>query len=544
MSRWLSISLAMVGAGVAMLVAAGFAEPATVSATADAPKGGTLRIMSPDELDHVDPALAYLTDAWMVEYATCAKLFNHPDESGAAGLRVVPEVVRSYTVSPNGRTYTFELEKTYRFHTGARVTAQSFADAINRLAQPKLGSPATNYLREIVGAANVIDGKAQSVSGVRVLGRYRLQVRLSKPVGDFVTRLAMPFFCPILPDTPVDPAGIDNPPGSGPYYVAERVDNHRTVLERNPFYRGDRPANVDRIVWTPGVTLDACLQAVEDDRADFCGGAGAPPTAYRALGERYAVNEAGGRLFVKQTPAIWFLAFNHNRPAFRGAGQIPLKKAINYAIDRPAMARAFGYLAGKRTDQMLPPGLARPTGIYPLGGANPAAAQDWYAKARLKPRTLVVYAWALPSVVTVAQVLAFNLKQLGIDVELKYFEPRTAVTKALNPDEPFDIAISAWGADYWDGAAFFIPLLAPGGSANAVHGDDPDIRRRIAAADRLTGEARRQAWADLDVDLMRDDPPWAPFMHSNDRTLVSRSLGCFVQHPLYRVDIVAVCKKR
>ena len=69
---------------------------------ADPPKGGTFRIMSPDELDYVDPALGYLSDTWMVEYATCAKLFNHPDEAGAAGLRVVPEVVRSYTVSPNG----------------------------------------------------------------------------------------------------------------------------------------------------------------------------------------------------------------------------------------------------------------------------------------------------------------------------------------------------------------------------------------------------------------------------------------------------------
>ena len=42
---------------------------------------------------------------------------------------------------------------------------------------------------------------------------------------------------------------------------------------------------------------------------------------------------------------------------------------------------------------------------------------------------------------------------------------------------------------------------------------------------------------------MRDNPPWAPFMHLNNRTFVSKSLGCFYNHPLYRVDIVAVCKK-
>ena len=103
-------------------------------------------------------------------------------------------------------------------------------------------------MREIVGAVAVMEGKAQAISGVRVLGRYRLQIRLTRPVGDFTARLTMPFFCPILPNTPIDPAGMDDPPGSGPYYVAERIVNRRIVLKRNPYYRGGRPANVDQIV--------------------------------------------------------------------------------------------------------------------------------------------------------------------------------------------------------------------------------------------------------------------------------------------------------
>ena len=67
---------------------------------------------------------------------------------------------------------------------------------------------------------------------------------------------------------------------------------------------------------------------------------------------------------------------------------------------------------------------------------------------------------------------------------------------------------------------------------------------RIEAVQRLSGDARRDAWADLDVDLMRDNPPWAPFMHINSRTLVSPSLGCFVHHPIVTFDITALCKKR
>jgi ABC-type oligopeptide transport system substrate-binding subunit len=101
-------------------------------------------------------------------------------------------------------------------------------------------------MREIEGAAAMIDGDAKRISGIRVLGRYRLQVRLTKPVGDLTARLTMPFFCPILPNTPIEPQGIDNTPGSGPYYIAERIVNQRIVLRRNTYYRGNRPANSGR----------------------------------------------------------------------------------------------------------------------------------------------------------------------------------------------------------------------------------------------------------------------------------------------------------
>ena len=68
----------------------------TDAAGPQAKKGGVLRIGSEDDLDSVDPAIAYLPISWMVEYATCAKLFNNPDASGAAGAQVIPEVVDHY----------------------------------------------------------------------------------------------------------------------------------------------------------------------------------------------------------------------------------------------------------------------------------------------------------------------------------------------------------------------------------------------------------------------------------------------------------------
>ena len=283
------------------------------------------------------------------------------------------------------RTYDFELKRTFRFHTGAPVTARSFADAFNRDANPRLESPAKPYMREIVGAVAVMEGKAQAISGVRVLDRYRLQIRLTRPVGDFTARLTMPFFCPILPNTPIVPKGIDNPAGSGPYYVAERIVNRRIVLRRNPYYRGGRPANVDQIVVTIVDSDEACLLAVEQNRIDICFVGAYLPR--RIGGSPRSTGSTGRAASSSSTPrsSTAFLAFNHDRPAFKGPGQIPLKKAINYAIDRPELVRAFGYLAGRRTDQMLPPALGRDERIYPLEGADPATARKWYARAKHKP---------------------------------------------------------------------------------------------------------------------------------------------------------------
>ena len=544
-ARLLPLALAMVVTG-ALLGAAGLARSA--GGAPEVQKGGTLRLASFEDVGLIDTALGYGPIPSAISFATCAKLFNHPDEAGTAGTRVVSEVVRSYTISRDGRTYVFDLRRTYRFHTGAGVTAQSFADAFNRDADPRLKSYATTFMREIEGAQAVIDGTAQSISGIRVLGRYRLQIRLTRPVGDLSARLSLPFFCPVPPNTPIDPKGVDNPAGSGPYYVAEHVVNQRVILKRNPFYGGQRPANVDEVVWTVGESRESCLLAIEEDRIDHCFPFGVPFTAYKSLADRYGINRPGGQLFVSSGLNTFYLAFNHDRPAFKGPGQIPLKKAINYAIDRPALVRPAGYLAGKRTDQILPPALARPESIYPLGGPNLAAARRWYARAHRRPTRLVFYTSSAPGPVAQAQALVFELKQLGIDLEVKYFDAATLLEKAETRGEPFDLIRDGWAADYADGGSFLAPLLhgrsiRPTGSLNKAYINDPQTNARIDAANRLTGEARRKAWQDIDIDLMRNNPPWAPLYNANNRSFVSKSYGCFLYHPFYGVDLAAACKK-
>jgi peptide/nickel transport system substrate-binding protein len=541
---WISALMLVAGAG--LFAVTGLARPT-------AKKGGTLRLSSPADLDSVDPALAYSADSWSLEFTMCARLYTYPDRPAPEGAIVIPEVAKTFPkLSKDRKTQTIELRRTYRFKTGARVTSANFVAAFNRDANPKMQSTiaSTGYLNDIVGADAVMRGKARRISGVRALGPYTLQIRTTRPLQDLPARLTMPFFCPIAVKTP--PKEINDPPGSGPYYLASHVSNRQIVLKRNRYYRGPRPAHVDQVVWTIGNGPEACRLAVEQDEIDYCVGRSLGPVADRQIAAKYGINRPNGRFFFYPLLQTFYFAFNHDRPAFKGPQQIPLKQAINWALDRRALVGAVGFLGGKRTDQILPPAMTREASIYPLESVteqNLAKARALLARAKFKPAKLVLYAPNNGFLPAWAQIFRFDLKRLGIDVEIKYFDFGVVGQKAGVRGAAFDVALQGWLADYADAATFFDPLLNGNnlkrtGNSNIAYFDRPKYNRAIERIDRLTGAARRKAWADLDVKMMRDDPPWAPVMNNATRDFVSQSFGCYVFHPVFAFpDFAAACKK-
>jgi peptide/nickel transport system substrate-binding protein len=553
MTRKLWLSIAMLAVGVGLLVAAGFASPASSgndqSATAYVKKGGTLRLSKSTDVDYVDPALAYFTDTFgQIGYATCAKLYSYPDKSGAAGAQVIPEVAAGNpTISKDGKTYTIKLKTTYRFHNGTPVRAANFVEAFNRDANPKMQSPATSYMTEIVGAEAVINGKAAKISGMRAVNPTTIQIRLTKALPDLVARLTMPFFCPVRVGEAIEPDGINNPLGSGPYYVSERTVNRQLVLTKNKFYKGPRPANVDKIVWTIGPSQEACRLNTERDATDWCVDE-VPPTAYKDIASKYGVNKPNGQFYFSTALGTSYFALNHDRSAFKGKGQIPLKKALNYAIDRPALVRASGYLGGKRTDQILPPPMTTDVNLYPLQGASPARAKTLLGQAANKPNKLVLYSTTTGARVIRAQVLQFNLKQIGIDVDIKQYARAVQHEKCATRGEAFDICDEGWLVDYADAVTFFEPLLNGNNiqqtsNSNESYFNDPVYNRKIEQAAALSGQARVNAWKALDGDIMKNAVPWAPFLTITRRDFVSKSTGCFLYHPVWEFDLAAACKK-
>ena len=544
-----ALQLVLLVSGLGLLAAAcggGGGGGSAQQSSGGARQGGTLRLSKSTDIDYVDPALAYFSDSWQLEYVTCAKLFNYPDAPAPRGTQVKPEVVDSYDVSPDGKTYTFRLKKTFRFQNGKPVDARSFMAAFTRDANPKMQSPATSYMHEIVGADDVINGKAKTISGITAPSQYVLRVRLTQQLPDFVARMTMPFFCPVLPTTPINPSGVNNPPGSGPYYVASRQVNRQIIVKRNPYYKGDRPHNVDQIVWEIGATLEACRLQTERDAVDYCVD-GLPPASYRQVASKYGINKQGGQFFSNTLLGTRYFALNQARPSFRN--NVDLRKAMNYAIDRPALVRAGGYLSGKPTDQILPPAMTKDARIYPIQGPDPSVAKK-LATGHMPPgNSLTLYTANRGAAVVRAQVLQFNLKKIGIDVQVQQYARAVQHDKCGQRGAAFDVCDEGWIVDYADPVTFFSPLLDgtnihATNNDNVSYFDDPHWNNEIQQAAKITDPSKRKdAYVKLDIGISKQAAPWASMMNINQNDLISSSTGCYLFHPVFLFDWAAACKK-
>jgi peptide/nickel transport system substrate-binding protein len=539
-SRLLLSALAAAG-GIALLTVAA-AVAATGHSQSGVKRGGTLRVnLSTTDVQFLDPALDYEFYGWSVLFSTCVRLLSYPDAGGVAGTKLIPEGATSFPrISANGRTYTFTIRRGHRFNTGEAVTAQSYARAVERMLNKKMSSPGATFFSDIVGAQAVLAGKRTRPAGMVVKGNT-ISFRLTKANPDFLSRVAMPFMCAQPPSLPIDSKGVLTPPMAGPFYIASRDVGRTVVLKRNPNYGGKRQVSLDEIVITVNTALDASLLQVRKGEADY-DMLGLPPTAHRGLASQFGVNK--GRYWVHPALGFSYLALNTKRGPL---ADVNLRKAVNFAVDRTALAKLNGYLGGTPTDQILPPGIPgyRNAALYP-NRPNVARAKQL---AGGKSGTLRLYYPRGAPADQQAVVIQQNLKQIGYDVKLVPMNFDVLVNATGHPSEPYDMVAIAWFADYADPFDFIDILLngsriSPANNVNLAQFDQPAFNRKMDTAARLVGDRRYRAYGDLDVDIMRNAAPLAPLYTGNNREFVSARLGCYRYVPAYQaLSLAVVCLK-
>lgn len=539
MYKKLLLALGLAALGASLMVAAAVAGPSssTSASKSGVTKGGTLRLnVSNTDYEYLDPALAYDSIGWSTIYAVNMQLLNYPDKPAAAGgNQLVPEAATAFPiVSKDGKTYTFTVKSGLKFSDGSPITAAAFQRAIFRVCHPDQGSPAVPFAGNFGNCSAFNEKKASSLTGITAKGQ-RLTIKLNQADPTFIAQLSMPFFAAVKPNMAIDPKGANVYPSGGPYKIVSRDPGRGLVLERNSFYKGNRPANPDRIVVTTNTDQNQSLLQVKNGEVNHDLG-GVPAVQNGPLSEEFGVNKS--RYFVNPLVGTGYIAMN---TALQPFSNVKARQAANWAVDRPALLRTRGKFGGKRTDQILPPALPgfKQADLYPLKGANPTKAKSIFGGGG----DIDFLHTTSAASVNYAQIAKYNLEQAGFKVTLKPQPFGVAIKTMGTKGTDVDMFAIGWIADYFD-PFDFINVLMDGNNIqdannnNYAYFNDPKYNAAMKAASKLTGEARFKAYGALDVDISKNAAPWVSVFNFTSRDFISAKTENYIYHAVYGHPII------
>jgi predicted Ser/Thr protein kinase len=511
-------------------------------------KGEELRVSTPTDTA-VDPdPMGGNVRVRQLMYATCANLVYYPDSAGPEGTRLRPEIAAAMpTVSPDGRTYTFKIRSGYRFSppSGEAVTAETFRHTLERALSPKnVYSAGPDLASDIEGVAAYRTGKAAHISGVRVSGNA-FAVTLVKPAGDFLTRLSMFAFCPVPLSIPIYHRGFTEKPfpSAGPYYI-KSIQGDRTVLERNPYYPGQRPRRAERIVYTNDIPTAKAVVLADggavdllpqdfDNTTPFFGPSG-------LLDQRRGPGSAAARAGKQQyypydAPFLDTIVFNTARPLFRDAR---LRRAVNYALDRRALAAAY---ADEPGDAIVPPVIPgfRSGHTYPIDGPDLPTAGHLAGRQK---RHAVIAICGDPRLPKLAAIVRSNLARIGMTASViesqqcpGQYERADLLFVTIGANQP-ELDPAQFVDQALDSSVYGSPL-GPGPWRAAR------FRTEVVRSRALRGQARLAAYRRIQTQLMRM-APLAVFGSFVWGEYVSPKVGCRVNQAEFGfLDLGALCKR-
>ncbi len=190
-----------------------FSYPAQTDLNPQSTRGGIFRFPLLTPIMTLDPARASQPEIILIQ-----QIFDGLtafDEQ----LNIVPALAQYWEISPDGKTYTFELRPDALFHNGRSVTAEDCVFSFKRLITPGLNQDNYPYFSRIEGAEDFHEGRTDSVSGLLALDKHRFQIRFTTPFIPALSVLSM-YCSKILPKKELLEMGDEfftSPIGTGPF---------------------------------------------------------------------------------------------------------------------------------------------------------------------------------------------------------------------------------------------------------------------------------------------------------------------------------------
>lgn len=489
-------------AAVGCLESRGAPEP--VTRVAEPVPGGTLRL-SMEAPATLDPSLS----ASVYESLPVNQLFDGlVSMDSSVGLR--PALAQTWSLSPDGRVYRFQLRRDARFHDGTPVTAADVAFTIRRQLCPVRGQRTlvSPYLEIIVGAKAFASGQSRLLPGVEILDRHTLEIRLERPYPMFLEVLAVDGL-KIVPRGAVEAMGeagfARSPVGSGPFRL-HGWEDERLVLEANRSYFGDTP-HLDRLeIVFPG-------EGERDGGASrfFAGEIDVLEPRNEQL-ERLS-DDPRFELHRYQELSLAFLGFSALESPL---DRIEVRQAIAHAIDRRALVD-LAPVVRREAVGILPPGMLAYSPDPKALSHDPRRARLLLDRSGFGPDApvpaIALYTTASgPAAARVLDAVRADLEAVGIPIDVRRVPWSELVVRIERGTAP--AFLLAWVADMNDPDAFLRGLLDAEGSGVGFGLRDPETEDLLEAGLReLNPTERTRIYRNLERRVL-SRAPMVPLYHS------------------------------
>lgn len=392
-------------------------------------------------------------------------------------LHIQPNAAKSWTVTNDGKVYTFTLQPGLKWGDGVPVTAADVVWSLTRAFSPAYSAGAVSfYLGHILGGPAYTAGKAKTIPGLKAVGMDKVQITLDQPAAVFLDELAYSVAY-LVPRHLVEKYGkswTEHAVGVGPFIVKQWKHNQEIDLAPNPYYWRGKP-KLHEVIFEFIKDTETAYNLYQTGQVDVMGLVNFPGNH---------LGDVQGKPDLHTAPHLFteYLVLNEHRPPFNNK---LVRQAFSYAVNRATIARVLNnqFLPASG---MLPPGM--PGYNTHLRGQtfDPALAKQLLAKAGYAngkglPKITLNVDGGDNNGQTKATALASFWKQvLGVDVSLNQLE-HGAYDNALTARN-FDLSFIGWGADYPDPQDFLSLLLSTTTPNNNGYYSS-------AAFDRLTSQA-------------------------------------------------------
>jgi peptide/nickel transport system substrate-binding protein/oligopeptide transport system substrate-binding protein len=496
--------------------------PLSVMAQETPKQGGDIVVTYKDDITTLDPAIGYDWVNWSMIKSLYSRLMDY-----APGTpNPIPSLAESFTVSPDGLTYTFKLHKGVKFSNGRDVVASDVKYSIERAVDPKTQGPGAGFFGAIKGFEDETAGKVTTLSGIETPDALTVVFNLSRPDATFLHVLAINF-ASVVPKEAVEAAAGDfgkKPVGSGTFILKDWTIGQQLVFERNKDYFVKGVPYVDSVKVEVGQEPLVALLRLEKGEVDIAGD-GIPPAKFLEIKN----SPDGAKMIVDgEQLNTGYVTLNTKVKPF---DDVKVRQALNMAINKERITRI---LNGRATpaNQPLPPlmpGYDKSfTGYaFDVAKAKALLAEAGYADGF----ETTLYATNTDPQPRIAQAIQQDLAAIGVKAEVRTLAQANVISAGGTQGEAPMIWSGgmAWIADFPDASNFYGPIL---GCAGAVPGGwnwswycNPDLDKRAVAADSMSDPAmateRTAAWGKIFTDIMAD-APWIPVI--NERRVVAKSL--------------------